>query len=81
MKRESFSESLLNILLPLGLIFGLVLLLNLNVGQSKSVAASQEPIELKTRIWVWLPNLICVTLGSYLKLFINGRLGYGYRHH
>ena len=30
MKRESWLEALINVLLPLGLIFGLVLLLSLN---------------------------------------------------
>lgn len=45
MKRESFGETLLNILLPLGLIFGLVLLLNLNIESSKSIETCQDPIE------------------------------------
>jgi hypothetical protein len=34
MKRETRHDSLADILLPLGLIFGLVLLLSLNVGQT-----------------------------------------------
>ena len=45
MKREPSRESLASILLPLGLIFGLVLLLNLNVGQSNGEAASSGPLE------------------------------------
>lgn len=45
MNRESLRESLGNILLPLGLIFGLVLLLNLNVGQSNPAEASREVLD------------------------------------
>ncbi|MBW4644255.1 MAG: DUF1622 domain-containing protein [Goleter apudmare HA4340-LM2] len=52
MKRDLFGESLLNILLPLGLIFGLVLLLNLNVESGNPVEASQQPIELWLKIIV-----------------------------
>jgi uncharacterized membrane protein len=44
MKREPPHDSLINILLPLALIFGLVLLLSLNVGQSNAEAAS-GPLE------------------------------------
>ncbi len=35
MKREPSRDSLISILLPLALIFGLVLLLSLDVGQTK----------------------------------------------
>ncbi|WP_414585652.1 DUF1622 domain-containing protein [Scytonema sp. PCC 10023] len=46
MKRETRHDSLINILLPLGLIFGLVLLLSLNVGQTDQQAAVLEsPLE------------------------------------
>ena len=45
MKRESWLESLINVLLPLGLIFGLVLLLSLNVDQNSIEAASSSPLE------------------------------------
>ncbi|AFZ22649.1 putative membrane protein [Cylindrospermum stagnale PCC 7417] len=45
MNRESFRESLVNILLPLGLIFGLILLLNLNVGESNPAEASREVLD------------------------------------
>lgn len=44
MKREPPHDSLTNILLPLALIFGLVLLLSLNVGQSNAEATS-GPLE------------------------------------
>ncbi|MBD1810017.1 DUF1622 domain-containing protein [Microcoleus sp. FACHB-SPT15] len=46
MKQERFLESLVDLLLPLGLIFGLVLLLSLNVGAGTSgenVASLLEP--------------------------------------
>lgn len=45
MNRDSFRESLGNILLPLGLIFGLILLLNLNVGESNPAEASREVLD------------------------------------
>jgi uncharacterized membrane protein len=45
MKRERSQDSLINILLPLSLIFGLVLLLSLNVGQTTREAASSSPLE------------------------------------
>lgn len=52
MKRERSRDSLINILLPLGLIFGLVLLLSLNVGLSKPEAVSDSPLE------TWLKLLV-----------------------
>jgi uncharacterized membrane protein len=45
MKRESLLESLVNLLLPLALIFGLVLILGINVGQIETTTASREPLE------------------------------------
>lgn len=45
MKRERSRDSLVSILLPLGLIFGLVLLLSLNVGESNEAAVSLRPLE------------------------------------
>jgi uncharacterized membrane protein len=45
MKPEPFRDSLANILLPLVLILGLVLLLSINVGQNNERAASAEPLE------------------------------------
>ena len=45
MKRQPSRDSLVSILLPLALIFGLVLLLSLNVGQSNTEAASKGPLE------------------------------------
>ncbi len=44
MKREPSHDSLISILLPLALIFGLVLLLSLNVGQT-SGESSSSPLE------------------------------------
>lgn len=44
MKRESLLE-LVNLLLPLALIFGLVLILNINVGEVETPADSQIPLE------------------------------------
>jgi uncharacterized membrane protein len=44
MKDES-RESLLNLLLPLSLILGLVLLLSLNSGQNNSTVATVSPLE------------------------------------
>jgi uncharacterized membrane protein len=45
MKPEPFRDSLANILLPLALILGLVLLLSINVAQNNERAASAEPLE------------------------------------
>ncbi|MEG4211942.1 DUF1622 domain-containing protein [Microcoleus sp. S13_B4] len=45
MKQELFIESLINLLLPLGLIFGLVLLLSLNVGGGAPVESAAIPLE------------------------------------
>jgi uncharacterized membrane protein len=45
MKQERFLESLVNLLLPLGLIFGLVLLLSLNVGGGTSGESVASPLE------------------------------------
>ncbi|WP_333096712.1 hypothetical protein [Microcoleus sp. Pol12A6] len=49
MKQELFIESLINLLLPLGLIFGLVLLLSLNVGAG-------APVEKKVQLFLWSPG-------------------------
>lgn len=51
MKREPSRESLIHLLLPLGLIFGLVLLLSLNAGQSNT-QTENEPLE------TWLKLLV-----------------------
>lgn len=45
MKQERFLESLANLLLPLGLIFGLVLLLSLNVEGAASTESVGSPLE------------------------------------
>ncbi|MBU7585220.1 MAG: DUF1622 domain-containing protein [Nostoc sp. TH1S01] len=45
MKQKSLQASLLEILLPLALIFGLVLLLSLNVGQTQQAETAQAPLE------------------------------------
>lgn len=45
MKREPLSNASVNILLPLALIFGLVLLLSLNVEPSHTEAISRSPLE------------------------------------
>jgi uncharacterized membrane protein len=52
MTREPSRDSLINILLPLALIFGLVLLLSLNTGQSNTQAQASTPLEL------WLKLLV-----------------------
>jgi uncharacterized membrane protein len=52
MKREPSRDSLINILLPLALIFGLVLLLSLNTGQSNTQAQASTSLEL------WLKLLV-----------------------
>lgn len=52
MKREPSRDALINILLPLALIFGLVLLLSLNAGQSNAQAPANSPLEL------WLKLLV-----------------------
>ena len=44
MKEKGFLESLINLLLPLGLIFGLVLLLSLNVGETP-IDSGASPLE------------------------------------
>lgn len=45
MKREPSRDSLINILLPLALIFGLVLLLSLDVGLTNAEAEASSPLE------------------------------------
>lgn len=45
MKREPSRDSLISILLPLALIFGLVLLLSLNVGQTNGETSPSSPLE------------------------------------
>ncbi len=45
MKQERFFESLINLFLPLGLIFGLVLLLSLNVEGAASTESVASPLE------------------------------------
>ena len=45
MKREPPRDSLVTIVLPLALIFGLVLLLSLNVGQTSGETAPSSPLE------------------------------------
>jgi len=51
MKREPARDSIVSIVLPLSLIFGLVLLLSLNAGQT-SAAASESPLESWLKIIV-----------------------------
>ena len=50
MKQERFLESLVNLLLPLGLIFGLVLLLSLNVGAGTSGENAASPLESSLKL-------------------------------
>lgn len=45
MKHEPPQESLFNLLLPLSLILGLVLLLSLNAGENHSTAVAVSPLE------------------------------------
>lgn len=45
MKREPSRDSLVSIVLPLALIFGLVLLLSLNVGPTNTEVESNSPLE------------------------------------
>ncbi|MBE9010906.1 DUF1622 domain-containing protein [Pseudanabaenaceae cyanobacterium LEGE 13415] len=45
MKRESSRDSLVNLILPLALILGLVLLLNVSSGQSNPERATDSPLE------------------------------------
>ncbi|MBD2104483.1 DUF1622 domain-containing protein [Leptolyngbya sp. FACHB-261] len=45
MKQDSFQESLVNLLLPLALILGLVLLLSLDVEQASGEAVVSNPLE------------------------------------
>lgn len=52
MKREPPRDSLVSILLPLGLIFGLVLLLSLNAGQTSGEPSPSSPLEF------WLKLLV-----------------------
>ncbi|MEH2120930.1 DUF1622 domain-containing protein [Nostoc sp.] len=52
MKREPSKDSLLNLLLPLALILGLVLILSLNVGESRSESALISPLETWLKILV-----------------------------
>lgn len=52
MRRETRHDSLVNILLPLGLIFGLVLLLSLNVGRTNQAAVLESPLES------WLKGIV-----------------------
>lgn len=52
MKREPSQDSLINLLLPLSLILGLVLLLSLNVGEGKGESAVTSPLELWLKVIV-----------------------------
>lgn len=52
MKREPSRDSLINVLLPLALIFGLVLLLSLNVEPTRGETSSSSPLE------AWLKLLV-----------------------
>jgi uncharacterized membrane protein len=52
MKRETRLDSLINVLLPLGLIFGLVLLLSLQREQSTETAVLENPLESWLKIIV-----------------------------
>ena len=45
MKRESSQESLVTLILPLALIIGLVLLLSLNVGETRGENPATSPLE------------------------------------
>lgn len=50
MKREPSNDSLINVLLPVALIFGLVLLLSLNFGEGRGEAIKSSPLELWLRV-------------------------------
>ncbi|MBD2295579.1 DUF1622 domain-containing protein [Anabaena sphaerica FACHB-251] len=52
MKRQPLSDASANILLPLGLILGLVLLLSFNVEQSHTETISRSPLELWLKLIV-----------------------------
>ncbi len=52
MKQERFLESLTNLLLPLGLIFGLVLLLSLNSGEGTTTETTANPLEFWLKVVV-----------------------------
>ncbi|MBK1989581.1 DUF1622 domain-containing protein [Sphaerospermopsis aphanizomenoides BCCUSP55] len=52
MKRQPLGNSFVNILLPVALIFGLILLLSLNVERSQTEAISKSPLE------VWLKLIV-----------------------
>lgn len=52
MKRESAGDSIVSIVLPVSLIFGLVLLLSLSAGQTSSEAISETPLESWLKIIV-----------------------------
>lgn len=52
MKREPTRDSIVSILLPLSLIFGLVLLLSLNAGQTSGEVGSKGPLESWLKIIV-----------------------------
>ncbi len=86
MKKESWLESLINILLPLGLIFGLVLLLSLNVAAG-NVETTDGPLEYWLKLIVGylaagteiaaavvIGGSVVRGIGDYLKqLFSRGR--------
>ncbi|RCJ27513.1 hypothetical protein A6770_25565 [Nostoc minutum NIES-26] len=52
MKREPSRDSLLNLLLPLALILGLVLILSLNVGEARGERALTSPLETWLKVIV-----------------------------
>ncbi|WP_066377534.1 DUF1622 domain-containing protein [Anabaena sp. CA = ATCC 33047] len=52
MKKDSLLESLVNLLLPLALILGLVLLLGINVGDVETTTDSTSPLELWLKLIV-----------------------------
>lgn len=52
MKQERSRDSLINILLPVSLIFGLVLLLSLNVQSAASIPQESNPLESGLKVLV-----------------------------
>jgi len=73
MKREPPRDSLVSIVLPLALIFGLVLLLSLNVGQTSGETAPSSPLESWLKLLVGYLAAAALVIGGAI---LRGSLSY-----
>lgn len=84
MKREPPRDSLISLLLPLGLILGLVLLLSLNVEQTSAETSQSSPLEFWLKLLVGylaagaeiaaalvIGGAVLRGIGTYLRQFFS----------